>query len=319
MKKTLTLIGTATLGAWLAWPALACMALPRDPGNDPRDWKPGLISANVVEMKLDTQRAFLWAEKDTAHVMLSVMYSGGTDEFAWIVPVESKPKIEVDKGAPFSELGRVTAIAEPQALRSTSKGEAMAAPGGGVVVLERREEGPYDLAVLAASNSGGLYDWLKANRFAVSKNAKGALDYYVQKKFVFLAARIRNAKTNNAEINDKLKAGTIAPLHLSYKAKHLSYPLKATSGNVGSSRMEIYVLGGFDRLRGPLPSQTFLLQPKGKEQFAVSGPANLANPLSNCPTLRRLIPQGGTLVKYAGVLDIEQRQKDLVFAPIANK
>ena len=196
----------------------------------------------------------------------------------------------------------------------------------GVTVLERREEGPYDLALLSATSSGGLYEWLKANDFQVTQNAKGHLNYYVERKFIFVAARIRNGAKDNAAIAEKLRSGTIAPMHLTFKAKKLSYPLKVTAANPGPSEMELYVAGSVeaykpsrskDPFAGPgLSQQTFQLTPSASDGFQVSGPPGVS-PSGSFPTLRRLIPAGGKLTKFTATLNDEQRQQDLVFANIS--
>lgn len=269
------------------------------------------------------------------HMLLSVKYSGGTDEFAWVIPVESRPKVTVDKGAPFTELRRATQIIVPRA--PTLESSARSAPAGGaksVTVLERKEEGPYDIAVLQATSSGGLYDWLKQNDFHLSKNAKGYINHYVERKFVFVAARIRTGSKGNQAVADRLKDGTIAPMHLSFKAKELSYPLRVTAANPGASEMELYVAGAvrspkevlaatqtsandpFSRRVGALKVESFKLQPQGKTGFSLSGPPGLANSQGDFPTLRRLLPKGGELTKYSGVLQDSQRQNDLVFAKL---
>ncbi|CAN0190754.1 unnamed protein product, partial [Phaeothamnion confervicola] len=164
-------------------------------------------------------------------------------EFAWVIPVQSRPKITVEKGAPFTELRRLTEIRVPQPVRASMPGSARggAAPPAAVTVLERKEEGPYDLAVLGSTSSGELYKWLKQNDFRISKDAKASLDYYVQHKFVFVAARIRNGSKDNAAISQRLRDGNIAPMHLVFKSPRVTYPLKVTSLNRGDSDMEIYV------------------------------------------------------------------------------
>ena len=313
MKRTLGILAGVGL---LSLPVLCCCAIPR---YDPIASKPPTIH-------LDKQSAFLWQANGKEHMLLSVIYSGGTSEFAWVIPVENRPEVKVEKGAPFTELRRLTEIQELQAP------EAMSAPGGGpprskgVTVLERREEGPYDLALLSASSSGGLYEWLKQNNFSVSKNAKGHLDYYVQRKFIFVAARIRNGAQNNQTIAQRLRSGTIAPMHLTFKAKELSYPLKVTAANPGPSEMELYVAGpvdaykprkGKDPFSGPsLKHESFQLKPGAGTSFSVTGPPGVS-PSGDFPTLRRLIPGGGALHKFTAVLNDEQRQDDLVFANIS--
>lgn len=271
-------------------------------------------------------------------MLLSVQYSGGTDEFAWVIPVESRPQVTVEKGAPFTELRRATELRNPVATRGMDMGGgSKGAPSGGVTVLEQKEEGPYNIAVLAADSGVGLYDWLKKNQFAVSKNARGQLDWYISHKYVFVAARIRNGAKDNAQVSNRLRGGTIAPMHLTFKAKQLSYPLKMTAVNPGMSEMEIYVAGNtwkqdkvlknvngapanLDEVRpvGGVRVETFELKPSKGGAFAISGPPELAHPQADLPTLARLLPGGGKLTKYHGVLGDAQRQSDLVFATVAS-
>lgn len=288
-------------------------------------------------MRLDRQSAFLWQAQGKEHMLLSVQYSGGSDEFAWVIPVESRPEVTVEKGAPFTELRRATELLPP-VMRGMEAGGGSkgASVDRGVTVLEQKEEGPYNIAVLSATSGGGLYEWLKTNQFAVSKNARGQLDYYIGRKYVFVAARIRNAARTNEKVSSRLRSGTIAPMHLTFAARHLSYPLKMTAVNPGLSEMEIYVAGdtwaqdkvlkhvnsapsNLDEVRLPrgVRVQTFQLNPAGGGAFAVSGPPGLANPRGNFPTLARLLPKGGKLTKYNGVLGDTQRQNDLVFAAVS--
>lgn len=285
-------------------PSRGCIAIPMPNQNYPSP-----------SIRLDQQRAFLWRDGQKEHMMLSVQYSGGTDEFAWVVPVETRPKVEVDKGAPFTELRRLTAMRP--VTRGVAPEATMAAPGGGVQVLERKVEGPYDLAVLSASNSGGLYDWLKSNGFTVTRNVRGALDYYVERHYVFVAARIRPGDKNREKLAERLRNGTIAPLHLSYRAEKLSYPLRVTAGNPGASEMEVYVVNGDGESKPNLRADRFHIVPKGATNFEVSDAASGQTlGTAEFKTLRRLLPRGGTLVKYSGVLQDAQRQQDLVFAKL---
>ena len=315
MKRFLALAAALTLSSL---PGDTCCAFSR---GDIRQTRP---------IRLDQQRAFLWHVKGQEHMLLSVKYSGGTNEFAWVIPVQSRPTVSVEKGAPFTELRHLTEIVRPSLKNSMEGG----APGGAppiqsVTVLERREEGPYDLAVLEASSGVGLYKWLKENDFHLSKDARGALDYYVSRKFVFVAARIRNGAKGNQAVAQKLREGNIAPMHLTFKSPQMTYPLKVTSANPGSSELEIYVVGANKptdeilanipvggRGSGSLTAQQFTMKPQGKTLFRISGPPGTAHAQGDFPTLRRLIPQGGTLTKFTGELDDSQRQHDLVFADL---
>lgn len=323
MKKTALFLSLFTAVAILcAPPGQSCGAFGR--------------GDNARPMRLDRQSAFLWQAQGKEHMLLSVQYSGGSDEFAWVIPVESRPEVTVEKGAPFTELRHATEI-RMQALRAPAAGGGSkgANMDRGVTVLEQKEEGPYNIAVLSATSGGGLYEWLKTNQFAVSKNARGQMDYYISHNYVFVAARIRNGARSNAKVSQRLTSGTIAPMHLTFAAKQLTYPLKMTAVNPGYSEMEIYVAGDtltqnkvlrhvqgapsdLDQVRpvGGVSVQTFQLKPSGAGTFAVSGPPGLANPQGSFPTLARLLPKGGKLTKYKGVLGDAQRQNDLVFTAV---
>jgi hypothetical protein len=318
LSFTLSLIAMAGSFALVSTlPGRTCCALPREP----------LQGARPSSITLDQQSAFLWQEAGREHMLLSVKYSGSTEEFAWVIPVESRPTVTVEKGAPFTELRRMTEVR--QVVRKRSTGMLEGSKGGAqlsVTVLERKEEGPYDLAVLSASTSGGLYQWLKENGFHLSKNARGHLNYYVDKKYLFVAARIRSGAKGNEAIADRLRQGTIAPMHLTFQAKELTYPLKVTAANPGLSAMELYVAGPVDPHRARsgrrqgndtrLKQETFHIKVAGKTEFTIAGPPGTVHARGEFPTLRRLLPKGGQLSKFTATLGDEDRQEDLVFAKL---
>lgn len=284
-----------------AVPALACIALPRDPDGQADD------------IGLPEQRAFLYREGRNEHLILSVQYDGAPGEFVWVIPTEGRPKVDVQAGAPFHELWTITKIVQPM-----SKGTleaAGAAPGGAppVVVVERKTAGPYDIAVLQATSGLGLFGWLRQNGFALDPQARDLLDDYVKKGWYFVAARIRPGG-GQGQISENLRNGTIAPLHLTYPAKELSYPLRVTAGNGGVSEIELFVVADKATPAPGLRADTFTLKPQGAKGFAVSGPPGAVCTGGDFPTLRKLLPRGGTLTKYSGTLTRAQRQRDLVFA-----
>lgn len=305
MRRELLAFGLCVLGGL---PTLACIAIPGPPTQGQVVLHPNI--------RLEEQKAFLYRTGQNEHLVLSVHYEGGTGQFAWVIPTESRPKVDVQAGAPFHELEEATRVVAP-VQRSASEG----APGGapptvaGVQVLERKEVGPYDVAVLKADSEGGLFQWLKANGFPLSQNARAALDHYVRRKFMFVATRIRPGRAEDAKTAERLRTGTIAPLHLTYRAGRLSYPLRVTAGNPGPSRMLLYVAGSQSPVEAPgLSVQKFQLQPLGSTGFKVGGPPGTVHADGGeFPTLRKLLPKGGTLVRYAGVLTDDQRQQDLVF------
>lgn len=306
MKKFLLSAMLATAAIFLISPApsLGCIAIPSRPDDSEK------------EMQLPEQRAFLYRQGAIEHMILSVQYNGATEEFAWVIPTETQAKVDVQGGAPFHELWKITKLQVPPAPEMTrsSVGSAPGSPPP-VKVLERKQAGPYDIAVLQASSGGGLYEWLRKNGFGVNQSTRNALDDYVDKGWYFVAARIRPKKLEKA--TTALHNGTIAPLHISYKASELSYPMRVTAGNPGTSKIELFVVADEPPQHAGLRADTFKLSPQGSKGFKVDGPPNGLTKAGEFPTLRKLIPQGGTLTKYSGTLGTAQRQRDLVFAQMA--
>lgn len=287
--------------------AHACMAIPNRP-NYPVV-KPGEVPP---EMELPEQRALVYGKDGMEHLILSVRYAGATREFAWVIPTETRPKVDVQSGAPFHELWRLTEIRKPQADKVYERAPS-AAMAPGVTVLERKVTGPYELLVLKTGKGGGLYEWLLKNGFGLTPHAREALDYYGQKGWFFITARIRPGGVADPTLASRLKEGTIAPLHIAYKARELSYPLRVTAGNPGSSRMEVYVGGEEVRPFAGLEPLRFHLGPDGPNGFRINGPPGTVLSQGEFPTLRKLLPQGGTLTKLAGTMNARERERDMVF------
>jgi hypothetical protein len=284
-------------------PSQGCIAIPIRPDD------------SDLEMALPEQRAFLYRQGQTEHMILSVQYNGATEEFAWVIPTETQAKVDVQGGAPFHELWKATALLPRPSARS-SKGEGVGAVAPqGVQVLERKVAGPYDIAVLKASSGGGLYKWLRDNGFGLNQSTRNALDDYIKKDWYFVAARIRPGQKGQAQ--SALRNGTIAPLHIAYKAKELSYPLKVTAGNPGTSEIELFVLTEEPPQHAGLDATSFRLTPYGSDKFKVDGPQDRLTKDGSFPTLRKLIPKGGVLTKYSGRMGTAQRQRDLIFDRVA--
>jgi hypothetical protein len=307
MRKWIRGLSGALLAVLAAAPVLACMAIPMRPSNDPR-----------VQMHLTEQRALIYQDKGEEHLVLSVKYEGATPQFAWVIPTETRPQIAVQKGAPFHELWRLTEIRRPtHAMAPAAAAGGIGSLDKAVQVVERKVEGPYELIVLRGDNGSALYEWLSRNGFGLTTDSRQALDYYAQKGWYFACARLRPGGADNASIQKHLRDGTIAALHLHYKATRLSYPLRVTAGNPGDSKMEIYVIGG--RVQAPrmLEALQFELRPQGSQGFAVSGPPGLVSNAGDYPALRAMLAQGGTLHKFTGVMTTAERNADLVFCDVA--
>lgn len=287
-------------------PSLGCIAIPRD-------------LPSVPDMSLPEQRAFLYADGKTQHMILSVKYEGAPNEFAWVIPTETQAKVDVQGGAPFHELWKATTPRYPEPVGAAMETRA-SAPGSArrpepdVKVLERKVAGPYDVAVLQAKTNGGLYDWLKKNGFSTDPSVRQALSSYVDKNWYFVAARIRPSKAG--QVSQALQQGTIAPLHIACKAAELSYPLRVTAGNPGTSKLELFVLEDKPPAHAGFTVTSFKMDPRAQGAFQVAGPPGTITYTEAFPTLAKLLPRGGNLSKYAATLTAGERKREMVFAKL---
>jgi hypothetical protein len=176
------------------------------------------------KLKEGTKSVFLFHDGENAHMLVKTEISSESGqlppEIAWVLPLPGLPSKyeEVDPGV-FDELSSITV----QSI--SSKG----ARGGSVERLKSASDtlkvhstivaGNYQIEPIEILQDGAAKPfnaWLKTRHFnpMPEKNQK----YYLKKGAVFLAIR---AKVHETSISFK-------PLHIVYKANHLSYPLKFT-------------------------------------------------------------------------------------------
>lgn len=181
------------------------------------------------------QKAVVFFSKVTEQLIISPSYDGPSSSFAWVLPVPSRPKVEILKGAIFHELAALT-MPKPALHKGRSDSVSASAPGA-VTVLERKTVGAYDVSVLQATDGQALMKWLKANKYHLPEKAVGPIQSYVKQKWTFVASRIKVPADSKG-----LKTGTLAPLRLTFKAGKPVYPLKLSSANPKPFSLVVYYI-----------------------------------------------------------------------------
>jgi len=156
-----------------------------------------------IDINEPTQKAIIFHDSGRESVLLQVKYEGPLEEFGWLIPVPSVPKVEQGSMEAFYELSRLTQMQfewySKMATRGTSSGGAEA-----VTVMEIKTVGAYEVAVLSAQDSGSLARWLKANDYSIPEGKSGIIDEYIRRGWYFIAARIQL----NKDVSFKSVAGT---------------------------------------------------------------------------------------------------------------
>lgn len=174
------------------------------------------------------QEALLVRGEGEVTVVLRTHFAKGPKELAWLVPVPSAPiSVSAAKEDVFT---RLSGIAAPRfyAVERKSKGmncgcaaEKSMSEGAAeaVTVHSTGTAGVFEYHTLTATEPQKLIDWLKENGYRVPETAAGALRPYVEKKFAWIAMKIRPEESEK---------GTLAPhpVMYRYKSESLVFPME---------------------------------------------------------------------------------------------
>lgn len=194
----------------------------------------GMLIARPNDIINETdQKAVIWHDGKTQTLILSITFKGDADEFAWIIPVPSKPEVDAGVDEIFTALTQLTNISYSDT--GSFIGSVNFAPGGmeksTVTVIETKKVDIYDIAVLTAKDTTDLRKWLEDNDFTYPESREHLLKSYVNKDWYFVAAKIN---TKSLSLARGLKTGHATPLKLTFESEKIVYPLKI-------SGMESYI------------------------------------------------------------------------------
>ncbi len=197
-----------------------------------RQWRQQREKSMINEPE---QKALIVYDKGREQLIISPGFSGSSNDFAWVVPVPSRPKIEILQGAPFHELARLVEP-EPNRLKQEQKSMAPSARAGGVTVIERKTIGDYEVSVLTATDSQALVHWLRDNGYHMPHAAEGPVRTYTAEHWTFVASKIK--------LHDRatgLKTGTLTPLRLTFDSPGPIYPMRLSGANSSPFTVLVYI------------------------------------------------------------------------------
>ena len=179
-------------------------------------------------------------------------YQGALEEFAVVVPVPSvleRGQIHVSDGAIVDRLDAYTAPrlvkrldGDPCRAAGPDAGTAPAARRGavdalGVSVDAAYAVGEYDIVILAAEDSDGLAEWLRANGYRLPGGAEEALADHVARGMRFFVARV------NLEEQSKIGYRYLRPLQMAFESEDFALPIRLGVANAGEPQeLLVYLL-----------------------------------------------------------------------------
>lgn len=194
----------------------------------------GFFCQNVPVDQTGEQILFA-VENGRVEAQIQVDYVGAAEEFSWVVPVPSLPEVGVSSNRVFGVMKEragirfeLTMTSEgncmypPMAAESGGvRGDATSNADGGVTVVTQSQVGPYDYAILQATDTLELFDWLGANDYIIPATAAPLVESYVLMgdEMHFVAFKLQKERT----------VGEIAPVVLKYDDTQPMIPIQLTA------------------------------------------------------------------------------------------
>lgn len=291
--------------------AVACASLCLSALNEVRARADGVFLPEEAAFRARREKAMIYEPEQKAAIfyrngvedlIISPRFSGPAARFAWIIPAPSRPTAAKLDGALFHELAALT---YPRRMgKGTYGGDAKRAGTEGVTVLERKQVGAYDVAVLQAGDSRALMGWLTQNGFAMTPAAEAPIRAHIVEGWTFVAARV-----NIPEAQAGLNHGTLAPIHLTFRTSRPIYPLRVSGANGKPFLVQVHYI----RLlkAGVRPASLVVDGPKVTAPIAASF---VGDPAKNrAPTVAKLANGNVAIYLYSQLYEPRECLSDLAF------
>lgn len=198
----------------------------------------------------------------TTTAMIQILYSGPSESFAWMLPVNGNPDISVSSNSAFQQIqsatnpsyrlnvevegqcdqedfGRGPGFPSSDAGSSFDSSAANDAGAPPVTVVNQGSVGPYDFVIIAVDQAADdialvATEWLQENEYDVSELGRDRLVPYLESGMNLLAFRLTKGRD----------AGEIRPVVLSFGAGLPSIPLRPTAAAATPDMgIMVFVLG----------------------------------------------------------------------------
>ena len=143
-----------------------------------------------IDINEPTQKAIIFHDSGREALLLQVKYEGPLEEFGWLIPVPSVPKVEKGSMEAFYELSKLTQMHFGMYYKAATL-STRGSHDEAIKVIETKTVGAYEVAVLSAQDSGSLARWLHANDYSIPEGKSEIVDEYIRRGWCFIAAKIQ--------------------------------------------------------------------------------------------------------------------------------
>lgn len=214
----------------------------------------GFVSADTTrDIREPEQKAMIIYDNGLEDLILSVKFDGAPEDFGWIVPLPSVPKMAIDSSSLFYKLSRGTQ--KPKIGQSEYRRRDRLERGGGaaLTIVEKQIVGIYDITIIRSESLDSLLSWFGRNSYQIDSEAGSIFDEYMRQSWVFVAMRINGSESDSVTANS-LRTGDITPIRFQFRTEEPVYPLKISAINGGRSDIVLYVYAAEQLDPTPLPN-----------------------------------------------------------------
>ncbi|GAA2438249.1 DUF2330 domain-containing protein [Streptomyces macrosporus] len=216
----------------------------------------GMVPADGTTIGVRDETSVVRWDGRTEEIVMRLTVDGDASEAAWIMPVPDRADVGLGDRELFGELTAVTAPARetrryfwPRSGDWPLDGEdgvTAGAPEGAapeVDVVGRERLGPFDVARLAATDSGALDAWLRDNGFRLPDRLAAELEPYVERKWEYVAVRLAPEEDGAGDgAPRQALGGALDPLRITFAADRPVYPMRLSRAARTPQSLRLYVL-----------------------------------------------------------------------------
>ncbi|MFE1923036.1 DUF2330 domain-containing protein [Streptomyces asoensis] len=228
-----------------------------------------LLPGDQRMLAVDREASVVRWDGAQEQIVMRLTVGGDAERAAWIMPVPHRATVRLGDPALFDQLARATAPLHrtrhhfwpqdgdwPLTTGGDTAGPPPPRAAPGVGVIGRQRLGPFEVARLTATDPGQLDTWLRGNDFAFPAALEGALRPYVERRWEYVAVRLA------PESSGTVLRGELQPLHLTFAADSLVYPMRLSRLAAVPQSLGLYVLAAHrmepaSRIGGGRPRVTF--------------------------------------------------------------
>ncbi len=235
-------------------------------------------------LKNKTSQVILVRDGERTVITMSNDFKGDVQDFAMVVPVPTvlkKSDIKVVEADLFQRLndyskprlveyyddnpceprvlyenvlsGRVAGVSAQKESKSKNEDQERFK----VKVEAEYTVGEYDIVILSAEESTGLYKWLTANKYKIPKGADEVLEPYIKSNMKFFVVKV------NIEEQEELGFEQLRPLQIRFNSPKFMLPIRLGMANAdGDQDMIVYAFTKNGRIEST--NYRSVLMPTGK-------------------------------------------------------